>query len=237
MLQALGVVVDLAPDQIASSVAEAGIAFCFAQVFHPAMRHAGPVRKELGMRSVFNFLGPLANPARPAAQVVGVPDPQMAAVVAGALARRGTIALVVRGDDGMDEITTMAPTHVWDVRGSRVVEKMLDVQDLGIERPATGALDGGDAAHNAVVAREVLSGGDGPHVVAVRDAVAVNAAAAMLVYDTVTGAVPVDAPLEQVLPPRIEEARELMVSGTANQTLQRWIEVTRRLAGAAPNGS
>lgn len=236
VLQELGVVVDLAPDLIPPSVAETGIAFCFAQVFHPAMRHAGPVRKELGMRSVFNFLGPLANPARPAAQVVGVPDPQMAAVVAGALARRGTVALVVRGDDGMDEITTMAPTHVWDARGPHVTETVIDTIDLGIERPPLGSLDGGDAAHNAAVARAVLSGAD-DQLAAVRDAVAVNAAAAMVVYDTVTGVLGVDEPLERVLPSRVDEARELMVSGAAGRTLQRWIDVTQRLAEGDPIGT
>lgn len=237
VLQELGVVVDLAPDLIPPSVAETGIAFCFAQVFHPAMRHAGPVRKELGMRSVFNFLGPLANPARPAAQVVGVPDPQMAAVVAGALARRGTVALVVRGDDGMDEITTMAPTHVWDARGPQVTETVIDTVELGIERPPLGSLDGGDAAHNAAVARAVLSGADDVRLSAVRDAVAVNAAAAMVVYDTATGLLGADEPLEQVLPARVTEARDLMVSGAAGQTLQRWIDVTQRLAGGDPAGS
>jgi anthranilate phosphoribosyltransferase len=237
VLQELGVVVDLAPDLVPSCVADAGIAFCFAQVFHPAMRHAGPVRKELGMRSVFNFLGPLANPARPAAQVVGVPDPQMAAVVAGALARRGTVALVVRGDDGMDEITTTAPTHVWDARGPQVTETVIDTLDFGIERPEAGALDGGDAAHNASVARAVLAGADEPHLAAVRDAVAVNAAAAMVVYDTVTGAVAADAPLGEVLPLRVAKARDLMVTGASGQTLQRWIDVTRQLAAGASTES
>ncbi len=238
VLEALGVVVDLAPDLVPACVDQVGIAFCFAQVFHPAMRHAGPVRKELGIRSVFNFLGPLANPARPGAQVVGVPDPVMAAVVADALARRRTTALVVRGDDGMDEITTLAPTRVWDARGPVVTESVIDVADLGIPRPHAGALDGGCADSNADVMRLVLSGGTGSgDTQAIRDAVAVNAAAAMVVYDTVMGALPVDEPLMVALAPRVANAQELMESGAAGRTLDRWIAVTRQLAGREPVGS
>ena len=237
MLEALGVVADLAPDLIAECVARGGIAFCFAQVFHPAMRHAGPVRKELGIRSVFNFLGPLANPARPAAQVVGVPDPVMAPVVAAALAARGTVALVVLGEDGMDEITTLAPTRVWDARTAVVVESVLDTVELGLARPVPGALDGGDAARNAELARAVLSGSTSEGVAAIRDAVAVNAAAAMVVYDTAAGGLATDEPLPAALAPRIEEAQALMRSGAAAEVLDRWIAVTQELTGRASAGS
>lgn len=231
VLEALGVVADLPPDAIAASVADAGLAFCFAPVFHPAMRHAGPVRREIGVRSVFNVLGPLANPARPAAQVVGVADPAMAGVVAGALAQRGTVALVVRGEDGMDEITTAAATRVWDARTAEVRPAFLDTRDLGIARPAPGALAGGDAAENAAVARAVLSGADGERERAVRDAVAVNAAAAILVYDTAAGLVPADAPLVEALAEPLAAARSAISSGKAAGTLQEWAAVTRRLAG------
>lgn len=231
VLEALGVAVDLPPDAIAACVAEAGLAFCFAPVFHPAMRHAGPVRREIGVRSVFNVLGPLANPARPAAQVVGVADPAMAGVVAGALARRGTVALVVRGEDGMDEITTAAATRVWDARTGDVRPAFLDPRDLGIAAPEPGALAGGDAAENAAVARAVLSGSDGSRERAVRDAVAVNAAAAIVVYDTAAGRLAPEAPLLEVLAEPLELARSVMLSGEAATTLEVWAEVTRRLAG------
>ncbi len=237
VLEALGVVADLAPDLVGACVAEAGLAFCFAQVFHPAMRHAGPVRKELGIRSVFNFLGPLANPARPAAQVVGVADAAMAPVVAGALAARGTVALVVRGEDGMDEITTLAPTVVWDARTADVRTGTIDTVDLGLPRPQPGALAGGDPAHNAQVARAVLAGDDTGSSRAVRDAVAANAAAAMLVYDTATGEVAADAPLLDALAPRVAQAQQLMIGGDALRTLDRWVQVSRQLAGVAPVGS
>ncbi len=238
VLEALGVVADLPPDAIAPCVAEAGLAFCFAPVFHPAMRHAGPVRRELGIRTIFNVLGPLANPARPAAQVVGVADAELAPVVAGALARRGTVALVVRGDDGMDELTTAAPTRVWDTRTGQVLPTSVDARDLGIPRPEAGALAGGDAAFNAEVARAVLSGGDPPaRIAAVREAVALNAAAAMLVQDTAAGRVAPDVPLPDALAAPLARARALMASGAAGDTLERWGEVTRRLAGGAPVGS
>lgn len=237
VLEAIGVVPDLSPDLVPECVDRAGLAFCFAQVFHPAMRHAGPVRKELGIRTVFNILGPLANPARPAAQVVGVADAAVAPVVAGALAARGTVALVVRGDDGMDEITTEAPTTVWDARGREVRRGAIDTAELGITRPPAGALRGADPHHNARVARSVLSGDDSPAARAVRDAVAVNAAAAMVAYDTAAGLIAPDEPLLAVLHPRVGEAQEVMVSGQAAVTLDRWVDVSRELAGVAPADS
>ncbi len=224
VLEALGLVPDLPPDLIAPCVERAGIAFCFAPVFHPAMRHAGPVRKELGIRTVFNFLGPLANPARPDAQVVGVADAAMAPVVAAALARRGTRALVVRGEDGMDEITTLTPTRVWDARTTDVRQTVLDCQAWGLARPEPGALDGADAAHNARVAREVLGGGGSP---AIRDAVAANAAAAMAVFDVAADAADPDEDLTAQLAPRVEEALRVIRDGRAGARLDLWIEASR----------
>ncbi len=230
VLEALGLVPDLPPDLIGPCVDRAGIAFCFAPVFHPAMRHAGPVRKELGIRTVFNFLGPLANPARPGAQVVGVADRAMAPVVAAALARRGTRALVLRGEDGMDEITTLAPTRVWDVRTSQVRETTIDTLDWGLPRPAPGALDGDDAAHNARVAREVLLGGGSD---AIRDAVAANAAAAMAVYDVLAGTAAADEDLTDQLAPRVDEALRVIGDGRAGERLEEWIAVSRSVSDGA----
>lgn len=230
VLEALGVVVDLPPELIAPCVQRAGIAFCFAQVFHPAMRFAGPIRKELGIRSVFNVMGPLANPARPGAQVVGVTDPVLAPVVAECLAGRGTAALIVRGEDAMDEITTLVPTRVWDARSRIVTESLIDTVDLGLPRPAPGALDGGDAAQNAEVARSVLQGA-GPTPVA--DAVAVNAAAAMVAFDTADRTLTPDFPLLEALASRLAEAQRALATGAAAVTLDRWIAVSRELASAA----
>src|SRR5205823_2132063 len=148
--------------------------FCFAPVFHPALRFAGPTRSQLGVATVFNFLGPLCNPAQPSAQAVGVYDPRMASVMASVLARRGISALVFRGDDGLDELSTGATSRVWVVRGGHVSESVLNPVELGIPRSPADALRGGDRARNAEAVRELLAGQHGP----VRDAVVLNAAAA-----------------------------------------------------------
>ncbi len=232
VLEALGVVPDLAPDRIGACLDRVGIAFCFAQVFHPAMRHAGPVRKEIGIRSVFNFLGPLANPVRPSAQTVGVADEQMAPVVAAALARKGTSALVVRGMDGMDEITTEAPTRVWDARKAEIREVVIDTEDVGLARPSAGALGGADPAANAEAARRMLAGGQGPRSTAIADAVAANAAAAMCVFDVASGRAEADEDLLSQLAPRVIEAREAIATGAAARLLDEWVTVSRELGGA-----
>src|SRR3712207_5690903 len=145
----------------------AGIGFFFAPVFHPGMRHAAVPRREMGIATVFNFLGPLTNPARPVAAAIGVADPRMAPVVAEVLAARGVRALVFRGDDGLDELTTATTSSVWVVRGGEVEPDRVDPSALGIAEPPAGALRGGDPAFNAEVFRRVLAGEPGP----VRDAV------------------------------------------------------------------
>jgi anthranilate phosphoribosyltransferase len=175
VLQALGVVIDLPPRATEQLVAETGIAFLFAPLYHPALRHAATARGELGVPTVFNFLGPVANPARPAALAVGVSDPRMGQVIAGVLAGRGNSALVFHGDDGLDELTTAAGSTVWVVHGGTVSQAAFDPAVLGIARSAPGDLRGGDAAHNAAAARAVLAGRRG----AVRDTVLLNAAAAL----------------------------------------------------------
>lgn len=233
VLEQLGLAIDLAPDRIAECVDAAGIAFCFAPVFHPAMRHAGPVRREIGIRTVFNFLGPMANPAAPSAQVLGVADRSMAPIVAAAMARRGVAALVMRGEDGLDEITTFERTRIWDCRGGSVREVVIDTRELGVDRPAPGSLDGGDARRNAELARAALAGGAEPAIEAIRDAVAVNAAAALLMVDSASGAAPQEPAGDDLISqliPYVAEARDAMATGAAEQTLERWVEVTRELA-------
>ncbi|MCW2608408.1 MAG: Anthranilate phosphoribosyltransferase, partial [Frankiales bacterium] len=168
LLEELGVVVDLPPPAVAPCVERAGIAFCFAPVFHPGMRHAGLTRKELGVPTVFNVLGPLSNPAQPAAQAVGVSDPRLAPVMAGVLARRGVDALVFRGDDGLDELTTTAPSTVWVVAGGQTAQERFDPADLGVAHADVAALRGGDAPHNAAVARRLLAGEAGPRTASTR---------------------------------------------------------------------
>ncbi len=217
LLEALGVVVDLPAAGVAACVASVGIGFCFAPVFHPALRHAAAPRRELGVATVFNFLGPLANPARPAAQAVGVSDLRMAPVVAGVLAERGTSALVFRGEDGLDELTTTAVNQVWSVASGEVALGRLDAADLGLARSTVADLRGGDAAVNAEVARSLLAGAGGP----VRDAVLLNAAAALVAFDGVRG------PLVEALAAALPRAAESVDSGAAAAVLQRWAAVSQ----------
>ncbi len=176
VLEALGVRLDLPVGRVAEVAAQVGITFCFAQLFHPSMRHAAAARRELAVPTAFNFLGPLTNPARPGAMAVGVADRRMASLMAGVLAGRGTSALVFRGDDGLDELTTSGPSTVWEVHDGAVVEQTFDPQSLGVARSPVQALRGGDARFNAGVVRDVLAGRRGP----VRDAVLLNAAAALV---------------------------------------------------------
>lgn len=183
LLEQLGVVIDLGPVGVARCIDEAGIGFCFAQKFHPCMRFAGPARKELGVATTFNFLGPLANPARVRRQVLGVSDPEMAEGMAGALAELGSSrALVFSGDDGLDELTTTTASTVYELEDGAIRTYSLDPGEYGFARAEPGDLVGGDAAHNAEITKRVLSGEAGPQ----RDVVVLNAAAALVVAEVVT---------------------------------------------------
>jgi anthranilate phosphoribosyltransferase len=217
VLEFLGVPLDLGPEGVARCVAEAGIGFCFAARFHPGMRHAGSTRRELGVPTAFNFLGPLTNPARPRSAAVGCFDARMAPVMAGVFAARGDSVLVMRGEDGLDEFTTAAPTRVWAAQNGTVREAVLDAVDLGVPRATIADLRGGDAAHNAGVVRRLLDGETGP----VRDAVLVNAAAALATQG------PLDGDLTEALRAGLDRAAESIDSGAAARTLDRWIEVAR----------
>ena len=183
VLEALGVVIDLGPEGVRRCVEETGMGFCFAPRFHPAMRHAAPVRRELGVATVFNFLGPLANPARARYQVVGVSDPKMADNMLGVLLANGARrAMVVHGDDGLDELSTTTTSTVLeattDERGRSDVRRYrVDPRQLGLPPSSAEALRGGDAMTNAAVVERVLGGEPGPH----RDIVCLNAAAALVV--------------------------------------------------------
>ena len=216
VLEQLGIRLDLPPDRVAAVAEEAGITFCFAAAFHPAMRYAAVTRRELGVGTTFNILGPLTNPAHAGALAIGCADPRMAPVMAGVYARRGVDAWVVRGDDGLDELTTTTTSRVWWVHDGEVIESTLDPADVGIPRGTTEALRGGDAAHNADVVRRLLDGETG----AVRDAVLLNAGAALAVYDE-PGTPPAEA-----LAAGLEKARAAVDSGAARATLDRWVEAS-----------
>ncbi|AYF26224.1 anthranilate phosphoribosyltransferase [Micromonospora tulbaghiae] len=217
VLEQLGVPLDLAPEQVARCVTEAGIGFCFAARFHPGMRHTGPVRREIGVPTAFNFLGPLTNPARPRAGAVGCFDKRMAPVMAAVFAARGDSAIVVRGEDGLDEFSTGAPTRVWVAQQGTVTESVLDATELGVPRATLADLRGGDAVYNADVVRRLLAGETGP----VRDAVLVNAAVALATQG------PLDGDLYEVLRANLDRAAEAVDSGAAAAALERWLEVAR----------
>jgi len=222
LLETLGVSVDLPPERVPECVADAGAGFCFAPRFHPALRHASTTRRELGVGTIFNFLGPLTNPAQPPAQAVGVSDARMAGVMADVLARRGTSALVFRGDDGLDELTTTTTSRVWVVRDGLVDEVVLDPQELGLPPAAVEDLRGGDADRNAAVTRGFLAGERGP----VRDAVLLNAAAAL------AAAEPSPGPLVDRLRPALDRAADAVDTGAAGALLERWASLSTRLAQA-----
>jgi anthranilate phosphoribosyltransferase len=215
LLEALGIPLDLEPAAVARCVTEAGIGFCFAPRFHPGLRHAGATRRELGVPTFFNFLGPLTNPARPRAGAIGCADIRMAPVMAQVFADRGDSVLVMRGEDGLDEFTTTGPTRVWAVSGGTVTETVLDAADFGIARAKPGDLRGADASYNREVALRVLAGASGP----VRDAVLVNAAAALAAH---SGDL---ADLPGALRRGLDRATAALDSGAAARVLDRWIEV------------
>ncbi|GAA2910805.1 anthranilate phosphoribosyltransferase [Streptomyces mexicanus] len=213
VLEKLGVNLELSPRRVAEVAEEAGITFCFAVKFHPALRHVAAARGQLGIRTTFNFLGPLTNPARVTAQAVGVADARMAPIVAGVFAERGHSSLVFRGDDGLDELTTTSTSRVWVVRDGKVTEEAFDPREVGIELVPVEALRGADASYNAEVARRVLDGEKGP----VRDAVLLNAAAALVALEPGPGT------LAEQIRAGMEKAAESIDSGAARRTLERWV--------------
>ncbi|MFF2386517.1 anthranilate phosphoribosyltransferase [Streptomyces sp. NPDC058108] len=216
VLGQLGVNLELTPKRVAEVAEEAGITFCFAVKFHPALRHVAAARGQLGIRTVFNFLGPLTNPARVRAQAVGVADARMAPIMAGVFAERGNSSLVFRGDDGLDELTTTATSRVWIVRDGKVTEERFDPRDVGLDLVPVEALRGADASYNAEVARRVLDGERGP----VRDAVVLNAAAALVALS------PTDASLVDQVRAAMVRTAGAIDSGAARAALDRWVAAT-----------
>lgn len=218
VLEKLGVNLDLSPKRVPEVAEEAGITFCFAIKFHPALRYAGAARGQLGIRTVFNLLGPLTNPAKVKAQAVGVADARMAPIVAGVFAERGNSSLVFRGDDGLDELTTTGTSRVWVVRDGAVREESFDPRDVGIDIVPIEALRGGDPSYNAEVARRLLDGERGP----VRDAVLLNAAAALVAVR------PGEGTLVEQIRAGMDRAAESIDSGAAKAALERWVAASNR---------
>jgi anthranilate phosphoribosyltransferase len=220
VLEALGIRLDHTPERVAQIAAEAGITFCFAQVFHPSFRHTAAARAGLGIATAFNFLGPLTNPAQPDSAAIGVADARMASLVAGVLAGRGKSALVFRGEDGLDEIAPTGPTRIWEVRDGGVTESVVDWSELGVAPVELAQLRGADAAYNADVARKLLAGEAG----AVRETVVLNVAAALVADGTLPGTA--SGSLTERLLAGAEHARVSLDSGAANGVLERWQAVS-----------
>jgi anthranilate phosphoribosyltransferase len=215
-LEALGVRIDLSPDDLARSVAEVGIGFAFAPQFHPSYRHAAVVRREIGVPTVFNLLGPLTNPAAPRAGLIGCAWGELAEVMAGVFAARGSSVLVVHGDDGLDELTTTTTSTIWRVQAGTVERLTFDPAAFGFQRADLSELIGGDAS-----VRDVLGGAKGP----VRDAVALNAAGAMVAHAGLSS----DAKWVPAWEAGLARACEAIDSGAAEQLLARWVRFTQKL--------
>jgi anthranilate phosphoribosyltransferase len=218
VLEALGARIDLKPDAVARCINEAGFGFMFAPAHHSATRYVVPVRKELAVRTIFNFLGPLTNPAGARRQLVGVSDPDFLERMAGALARLGCDrALLVSSEDGLDEMSTSAPTHVVEVNGEEITRYVVAPGDVGVEVSPTGAIRGGTPDENAAVTRAILDGEDG----APRDLAVLNAGAAIYAggaADSLAGGV--------------EVARAAIDSGAAKRSLDAYVSLSRELAPA-----
>ncbi|MGY5764361.1 anthranilate phosphoribosyltransferase [Brachybacterium sp. DNPG3] len=232
VLEELGVRLDLAVPQVQAMIAEVGITFLFAQVFHPSMRFAAEARKGLGIPTVMNILGPITNPGRPGASAVGVADIAVAPIVAGVFAERGTSALVFRGRDGLDELTVTAPSDVWEVRGGEVRSHVLDPREVvGIELSPADSLRGGDAVHNADVVRRVFAGETDGRLRSVREAVLLNAAAGAVAFDGI-GEVAEDGFLERI-GAAYREAEEALESGRPTDLVSRWARASQEAFDAA----
>jgi anthranilate phosphoribosyltransferase len=220
-LEALGVRIDLGPEEVARSVAEVGIGFCFAPQFHPSYRHAGAARREIGVPTVFNLLGPLTNPGAPRAGLIGCAWADLAEVMAGVFATRRSSVLVVHGDDGLDELTTTTTSTIWRVQAGTVEQLTFDPAGFGFARAQLSQLVGGDAQTNAAEAREVLAGAKGP----IRDAVVLNAAGALVAHAGLSSGAEWLSAWESGL----SRATEALDSRAAEKLLSRWVGFTQQL--------
>lgn len=219
-LEALGVALNVPAEKQREVFAECGLVFLFAPMYHGSLRHTAPARKELGIQTTFNFLGPLSNPARPQAQAIGVANLAMAELVAGVVAARGNRGMVFHGEDGLDELTTTTDSDIWLVRDRQLSRTQLDPTELGLQPAQPADLVGGPPEHNAQVARDVFAGATGP----VRDIVLLNAAAALLAFDGPS----LDAPIADQLRSGVDRAARAIDEGHATQLLARWVAATQR---------
>jgi len=215
VLEALGVQIELSPVSVAQCINEVGVGFMFAPAFHPAMRHAGPVRREIGIRTVFNILGPLTNPAGAQTQLLGVAFPELGGIMAEVLGLLGSHhAMIVHGAGGLDEISLSGDTSVWEVRGGQVEEWTIRVEDTGLPETPIEAIRGGSKEENAATMRRLFQGEQGP----VRDMVLLNSAGVLMVGDKA-----------ETIRQGVEMSAGIIDSGAAIAKLDQMIEVTQRL--------
>ena len=220
LLENLGININLDGQGVEESFEKLGIGFCFAPIFHPAMKYAAAARKELGTPTVFNILGPLANPAKPKAAAIGVANERMHLVMAQVLGDRGIDGFVFRGDDGLDEITLATTTSVLSIGSEEIVSGLIDPSDFGIAINPISSLVGGDGAENAAVTRSIFDGDKGPH----RDACVLNAAAAIAAYEGNT-----ELSLHERVSQGLIKANQAIDSGAAKELVVKWSELTQRL--------
>jgi anthranilate phosphoribosyltransferase len=224
VLAELGVNLEIGPERVAQVLSEVGITHAFAAMFHPGFRHAGPVRRELGISTLFNILGPLCNPARPEASAVGVSQLERVPLMVGVFQTRGATALVYRGDDGIDKLTTTGHSHVWEVSRGFVAEHDLDPLDLGIARADIQSLLGKDPAYNAGIIRRVLAGERGPE----RDVVLLNAAAGLTAFALAQDPELLQESFVERMRVQLERAESVVDSGAAAAKLEQWAAATNR---------
>lgn len=224
VLGALGIALDLEPQRVAEVFHEVGLTYLNAAVLHPGFRHASAARRELGVSTLFNVLGPLVNPARPEASAVGVASLERVPLIVGVFRTRGATALVYRGDDGIDKLTTTGHSHLWEVSRGSVTEHDLDPRDLGIEYSLIDDILGADAEHNAAIARRVLAGEAG----AVRDIVLLNAAAGLVSFRLAQDPAQISRPILERLSEQMAVAAESIDSGAAAAKLAAWAAATQR---------
>jgi anthranilate phosphoribosyltransferase len=222
VLAALGIDLTLSAERVAQVLEKVGITFAYASAFHPGFGNAGPVRAQLGVPTVFNYLGPLCNPARPEASAVGVAALDRIPLIVGVFQTRGATALVFRGDDGLDELSTTGHSHVWEVSRGLVTEHDIDPRDLGIPRARIEDLLGKDAAYNAAVVRAVLAGQEGP----VRDIVLLNAAAGLVSFELASDPSRVQESIRDRFRSQLAVAAHAIDSGAAAAKLDAWVAAT-----------
>lgn len=224
VLEILGVKLNPEIQRVSEIAEEVGITFYFAPEFHPALRFAGPVRKQLGIRTFFNIIGPLANPAKPQAQIVGVPSNEIGELISQVLADRKTSALVILGEDGLDEFSIHAPNQIWHVNQGKISRHKILPSDVGIGHHEAGVLSGGDAAFNADVVHNVFGNENSPKILGITDAVAINAACALVAVEGVNASVELLDSLQR----NFKIAKAAIENGSARNKLAEWILASQK---------